>query len=113
MAIKDIKMKEGLELELRSGGDKFLLFYSAWCPYCIEFTPAFEKIAASDAGVFSKVCIDELPEVEDLFSIEVVPTVLFFRSGVVDRRLNGIEGVGLTAEGLADFIFLCRGRGRH
>jgi thioredoxin-like negative regulator of GroEL len=109
MEIKDIKTKEVFDQELRSSGNKFILFYSAWCPFCVEFTPAFEKLAAGNPAAFCKVSTDDLPEIGDLFSIEVVPTVLFFRGGKLDKRLDGIEDKGLTPERLAEFVWLCRG----
>ncbi|MDO8803141.1 MAG: thioredoxin domain-containing protein [Elusimicrobiota bacterium] len=109
MGIKDIKMKEELDRELRSGGKKFLLFYSAWDSFSLEFTPAFEKLAASDPGSFCKVSTDTLPEVADVFSVGVVPTVLFFRGGQLDNRLDGMPDKGLTAESLAEFVWRCHG----
>ena len=112
MGIKDIKTKEALTRELGPGGSKFILFYSAWCPFCVMFAPAFEKLAAGSAGTFCRVSTDSLPEAEDLFSIDVVPTVLFFRDGKLDRRLDGKLGLGLTAENLAEFIRLCGGSGK-
>jgi len=109
MGIKDIKTRENLDQELRSGGNKFLLFYSPWDPFSVEFVPVFEKLAASSPGSFYKVSVDTLPEVAEVFSVEVVPTVLFFRGGKPDNRLDGTPDKGLTAECLAEFVWLCRG----
>jgi len=109
MGIKDIKLKEELDQELRCNGNKFLLFYSAWDSFSIEFVPAFEKLAASSPCSFCKVSIDVLPEAADEFSVEAVPSVLFFRSGRLDNRLDARPDKGLTAESLAEFVWLCRG----
>jgi len=109
MGIKDIKLKEELDQELRCNGNKFLLFYSAWDPFSVEFTPAFEKLAASNPGSFCKVSIDTLPEAAGEFSVDVVPAVLFFRSGRLDNRLDARPDKGLTAEILAEFVWRCRG----
>ena len=109
MAIKDIKTKEELGRELGSGGDRFALFYSDWCPFCMRFLPEFEKLAAGDPGAFCKISTDALPEAEAQYSIEVVPTVLFFRGGNPDKRLDGILGRGLTPESLSEFVLFCRG----
>ena len=111
MTIKDIKTKEELGRELGSGGDRFALFYSDWCPFCMRFLPVFEKLAAGDPGAFCKISTDALPEAEDQYSIEVVPTVLFFRGGAPDKRLDGKLYKGLTSEDLAEFVRSCLGKG--
>ena len=113
MAVKELRSKEDLGRELAITGDKFLLFYSAWDPFSLDFIPAFEKLAASTPGAFYKISSDEQPELADLFSIVNVPAVIFFRSGKMDRRLDGKPDKGLTAENLAEFIWLCRGVGKH
>ena len=109
MGIKEIKMKEALDQELGSGGDKFLFFYSAWDPFCVEFSPVFEKLAASSPGSFCKLSIDTVPEAAGVYSVEVVPAVLFFRGGSLIKRLDAIPEKGLSAESLAEFVWLCRG----
>lgn len=109
MGVKDLKLREEFDQELCRDGNKFLLFYSAWDAFSIEFTPAFEKLAVKSPGCFCKVSTDNLPEVAAEFSVEVVPTVLFFRNGRLDNRLDGKPDQGLTAESLAEFVWLCRG----
>lgn len=109
--MNEIKRKEDLDREL-GGGEKFLLFYSAWCPFCLSFAPAFEKLAAGGEGAFAKVSTDDLPELEDAFSVEVVPTVLFFRGGKLAKRLDGKLGRGLSAADLTAFLKLCRGKAK-
>jgi len=108
MEIKEIKTKEDFDRELRPGANKFALFYSAWCPFCVEFFPVFEKLAAGNPGSFCRVSTDNLPGLEEAFAVEVVPTVLFFRDGKLAGRLDGVLDKGLTAEGLAEFIWSCR-----
>lgn len=108
MGMKDLSTKEGMDLELSSGQDMFLLFYSPWCPFCVEFLPAFDKLAAGSPGTFCKVSTDGVPEAEDSFNIDVVPTVLFFRGGKPFKRLDGKQGIGLAPENLAEFVWKCR-----
>lgn len=109
MGIKDIKLREEFDQELRGNGNKFLLFYSPWDSFSIEFAPAFEKLAVSNPGCFCKVSTDILPEVAEEFSVEAVPAVLFFRNGRLDNRLDARPDKGLTAESLAEFVWHCRG----
>jgi thioredoxin 1 len=109
--MKEIKTREDFDKELQAG-EKFLLFYSPWCPFCSSFSPAFEKAAGKDAA-FGKVSTDDLPELEDAFSVDVVPTVLFFRGGKLSKRLDGALGRGLSAGDLEAFITLCRAEAKR
>lgn len=107
--MKTLKVENRSELEkaLRGEGARLVLFYSAWCPFCTAFMPAFEAQAAAAPGRFLKACTDGSEELEDLFSIEVVPTVLCFEGGKLSRRLDGRLGRGLSAEALAAFAGEC------
>lgn len=107
MPTKSVKTADSFEAEVRAPDGRFALFYSAWCPFCTAFLPAFEEQAAAGGEAFIKVCTDDLPELEDRFSVEVVPTVLFFKDGRLARRLDGRLGRGLAADGLRAFLKTC------
>ncbi|MCM2267615.1 MAG: thioredoxin family protein [Elusimicrobiales bacterium] len=104
--MKNIDSKTSFEAEL-AGGDRLALFHSGYCPFCLAFLPAFDKLAKAAPMPALKVSTDTLPELEDLFSVEVVPTVLFFRKGALAARLDGELGRGLSAEQLESFIKAC------
>ncbi|MDD2804378.1 MAG: thioredoxin family protein [Elusimicrobiales bacterium] len=112
MGTKNIKTREVFEAELKAGEGRFALFYSAWCPFCTSFMPAYDGEAAAGGAEFLKVCTDDLPELEDRFSVEVVPTVLYFKDGKLARRLDGALGRGLGADGLRAFVAACAAKGR-
>ncbi len=107
MNIKNIKTKPEFDAELGAGGKRLALFYSSWCPFCAAFLPVFTKTAAGSPSLFIKVCTDDLSALEDSLSVEVVPTVLFFKDGKLKKRLDGAPGAGLTEEKLAAFINSC------
>lgn len=109
MEIREINTQEDFDRELSAAGNKFILFYSAWDSFCLEFVPAYEKIASNNPVTFCKVSTDKLPETAVIFSVETVPTVLFLRGDKLEKRLDGIPEKGLTAEKLAEFVWLCRG----
>ena len=110
--MKNIATKEEFDLELKSGEKKFILFYSSYCPFCLMFLPNFKKIAAQFPETFTEASIDSLPELEDTFAVEVVPTVLFFKNGKLSNRLDGILGRGLTEENLSAFVKSCAAPGK-
>jgi thioredoxin-like negative regulator of GroEL len=104
MKTKPLKSREEFESAVRGPEKKVVLFYSAWCPFCLSFMPAFEKQAAAAPDRFLKACTDDADELEDLFSIDVVPTVLCFEGGKLTKRLDGQLGRGLSAEQLSAFV---------
>lgn len=58
-------------------------FWAPWCSYCRRLTPALTKIEEtySDALIFGRVNIDEEPQLAELEQIEVIPTLVLYRSG--------------------------------
>lgn len=105
--MKDIRTKKDFDAELAAGGERLVLFYSGWCHFCTAFLPALEKCAGANSAVFIKLCVDDLPAVEEHFAVEVVPTVLFFKDGKLASRLDGVLGRGLTEEKLLAFAKAC------
>ncbi len=100
------------ERELReavgSAEGVFVLFYAAWCPFSMAFLPVYEKHAAGREKEFVRIAIDGHEAFFDEHGVDVYPTVLFFRSGKVDRRLDGKHLVGLREKQLTELIASCR-----
>ncbi len=97
------------ELRLRaivsSGADALVLFYASWCGFSAKFLPIFEKHARGP-NCF-RVLTDEVEGVENAYSVDFVPTVMFFHKGKLHMRLNGIAGEGLNEEMLLGLMRTC------
>ena len=106
MSPRQIKTRKAFDEELAEG-PRLVLFFSDWCPFCSSFLPDFDSLAGFPDGALIKISTDDLPELEDLFAIEVVPTVLYFSNGKPAARLDGELGRGLTRAQLSAFA------GRH
>jgi hypothetical protein len=52
--------------------------------------------------------VDDKEELMDKYSVEIVPTVIFFDNGKIKRRCDGEEGVGLSEKHLIDIINSCK-----
>lgn len=102
---KLVKDKKELDAILKDSPAVFVLFYGSWCQFCVEFLPVFEQAASTSKLRFCRIMS---PECEDLYSIDVVPTVIFFKNGKVEKRLDGVLGVGLTVQGLNSLIESCK-----
>lgn len=105
--MKDIRTQKDFDAELEAGGERFVFFYSGWCHFCTTFLPALEEHANGSQVVFVKLCVDDLPGLEEHFGVEVVPSVLFFKDGKLAKRLDGVLGRGLSEEKLLAFARTC------
>ena len=66
-------------------GDKPVLvdFWAPWCSYCRRIGPAYERIADkyAESVIVAKLNIDDFPQIAEAESIEVIPTLVLYRSG--------------------------------
>lgn len=60
-------------------------FWAPWCGYCRRIAPAFDKVAEQfqDTLLAVKVNIDEDPQLAEGEQIEVLPTLVLYRSGKI------------------------------
>jgi thioredoxin 1 len=98
--------EHGLDEMLKAKQRVIALFYASWCPFCAKFLPVFESRAESGEPCFLAV-EDDQESMGDRYSVEVVPTVLFFEKGKVAKRLDGIPGAGLNEKQFIDFLGAC------
>lgn len=82
------------------------LFYTSWCPFCKKFLPIFIRNAEGKGRHFLSVQ-DDQETIADKYSVTIYPTVLFFKNGVVSKRLDGMPGVGLQEKQLTEFVHSC------
>lgn len=85
----------------------FVLFYASWCPFSLGFLPVYEKHAASREERFCRITLDGNEDLFDEYGIEVYPTVIHFKDGKVDRRLDGKHLAGLSEKQLTTLIKSC------
>lgn len=69
-------------------------FYSKTCTPCKILLPMYEGISEEVSGVvFTKVCVDDEPELATRYSVMGVPTVIALRDGEVAASGTGIQKV--------------------
>ncbi len=85
----------------------FVLFYASWCPYSQKFLPEFIKSAGASSECHVRILVDDKDDLVDEYSIEVYPTVLHFKDGKLNKRLDGISSIGLNKSQLEDFKKRC------
>jgi thiol-disulfide isomerase/thioredoxin len=86
----------------KSRNRAFVLFYASWCPYSQRFLPVFEEYAKMNPNECVSIMIDDKPDLCDKYAIDYYPTVLLFKKGTVEKRLDATPGVGLTKKQLKE-----------
>lgn len=104
---KIIESEQELEKLLKTKKRVFVLFYASWCPFSMRFLPFFEKFSEGKEQEFFRVATDDMEACEDRYSVEVVPTIIYFENGKASKRLDGVSGGGLSEKQLKDFCSSC------
>lgn len=106
-ACKTLTCKKDLDEATKAKEGTFVLFYATWCPFSRAFLPSFLESAEGCPTAHAHLALDDVEELADEYSIEVYPTVLFFKDGKVVKRLDGVYHVGLDGGKLKAFISSC------
>lgn len=64
--------------------------YADWCGPCRAVAPVIKELAGEYAQVsFAKVDVDNNPNIARTFGIQSIPTLLFFKNGMLVDRVVG------------------------
>ena len=67
-------------------------FWAPWCSPCRSFGPIFEDFSDEIKDVVCvKVNVDENPNLARTYKINSIPSVLFFKNGIVVEQLVGLQ----------------------
>ena len=66
-------------------------FWAEWCGPCKQIAPILEEIAEEKDGkvVIAKVDVDENSATSLRFQVRSIPTMILFRNGEVEKRIQG------------------------
>jgi thiol-disulfide isomerase/thioredoxin len=102
----EVSDKGDLWSHMQKSKRALVLFYASWCPFCVHFLPFFNKNSSKqDVDLVLRVKVDDYDNpLWDDYSIEAVPTVIFFDEGNVSRRLDGRFGYGLGEQQFKEWL---------
>jgi len=95
-------VQTNIDDELKSKEKAFVLFYATWCPYSQRFLPIFQEYAKNNPQECVSIIIDDKPDLCEKYEIEYYPTVLMFKKGAIEKRLDATPGLGLTKKQLKE-----------
>jgi thioredoxin 1 len=80
-------------------GDKPVMvdFWAEWCGPCRMIGPIIEELADEyeDKAIIGKVNVDENNDISGEYNIRNIPTVLFFKNGVLMDKHVGVASKSL------------------
>ena len=76
---------------LRDNARLVVDFWAEWCGPCRQVSPVIDELAKEFAGSISfvKCNTDENPQLAQRLGISAIPTIMFFSSGALARRMTG------------------------
>ena len=92
---------------IKARDEVFVLFYASWCPFSQGFLPVYERLARDRGHEYVRILVDKDEHLCDQYAVDVYPTVIFFKSGKVSKRLDGAFHIGLNERQMTDLIDAC------
>jgi len=91
--VKDVTVRNFEEEVIKSALPVLVDFWAAWCGPCKSVAPAIEALAEEykDKVKFSKVNVDDSPDIASRYTIMSIPTILIFRDGKIISQSVGAQ----------------------
>lgn len=89
VAVNDATFSATIE---QSSGLSVVDFWAPWCGPCRVLGPLIEQLAAEYRGraTIAKLNVDESPDTATRYGVRSIPTLLFFRDGVLVDKVVGL-----------------------
>ena len=90
--VKHLNNKEDFQAAIKSTKLVVVDFFAEWCGPCKYLAPQIEELQKANPTVeFYKVDVDENGEVAEEQGISAMPTIKFFKNGVVLDEVVGAD----------------------
>lgn len=90
MQVKD--KKEFKEKIINNPGLKIVKFYAEWSGPCQMMMPIYNELANvyNSVAAFYRIDVEKLPMLKKELGVMEIPTILFYKNGVVVDFVNGM-----------------------
>ena len=81
-------------------------FWAEWCGPCKMIAPVLDELAGEhgDSITFTKLNVDEAPDVARRQGVMSIPTLIVFKEGQPAKRIVGAKSKAALLEDLAEFL---------
>jgi len=97
-----LEFNDGNINEIINGGKPVVIdFWAEWCGPCRMVGPVIEELAKDYEGkvVIGKMDVDENTDTPETYGIRNIPTILFFKDGLlVDKQVGATQKAVLAAK---------------
>ena len=89
-------------------GNRITLFYfgASWCGPCKRISPIISKLVGkySEQVMIGKIDIDEEAELAKKYKVKGVPTMIFFKEGIEQKRMVGFQAENIIANAIEQLL---------
>ncbi|MFQ6010922.1 MAG: thioredoxin [Nitrososphaerales archaeon] len=90
MTVTEVTSSTWDETVMKAAEPVFVDFWAEWCGPCKIVSPLVEELSEKFSGMkFTKLDVDQNPEIADRYGIRGIPTLMIFKGGQIANQTVG------------------------